>query len=375
MQIRKFTGDNTQEVMDKVKKELGEKAIILHTKRVKKDGFLGLLKKEKVEILAAIENENVDIKPSEKLEVKKVDIKPQKHNNISLRDNIESHDVKNIKEEIQELKEFLKKINNKVTIGFDKEGKINDKFKEIYDKLKMKGVSSQLIEDILLSMDISYEQDIQADKHLENYLVEKFDKPSSKFNKKINVFVGPTGVGKTTTLAKLASESVLKYDKKIGLLTLDTYRIGAVDQLKVYAEILNCPIEVVYDVSDINQSIERLKNRDLIFVDTAGRSHKNKKHMKELKDILDTFNDKDVYLVINANWNVDDIKDIINEYSFLQEYKIIVTKLDETNRLGIILDILSISNKSIVYTTFGQNVPDDIEEFDIKKYINELLKG
>jgi len=186
--------------------------------------------------------------------------------------------------------------------------------------------------------------------------------------------VGPTGVGKTTTLAKIASSLSIKENKRIGFLTLDTYRISAVEQLKTYAEILNCPLEVAYDKNDIKDSLQRLDTRDTIFIDTAGRSHKNKKHMAELKDMLSNIEDKEVFLVIGANFNKEDINEILSNYSFIENYHLIVTKLDETSRLGLIFDIMNDAGKSISYTTFGQNVPDDIEIFDLKGFINEFLR-
>ncbi|KXZ39786.1 flagellar biosynthesis protein FlhF [Alkalithermobacter thermoalcaliphilus JW-YL-7 = DSM 7308] len=369
MQIKKFYGDNIQEVMNTIKKELGDKAVILHTKKVKKGKLFGIIKKEQIEVLAALENETSNdyaIKPKANIQIEE-HYEPKQH--------FAKDDITSLKKEINELKSYLRTISNKVTINFDDETNIKEELKDVYNKLRSKGVSSHFIESMLSEIDISDNKNTSLESKIEKYVINKFSSYTHKFQNKINIFIGPTGVGKTTTLAKLASESVLINDKKIAFLTLDTYRIGAVDQLKVYAEILNCPIEVVYDIQDIKVSLERLKNRDLIFVDTAGRSHKNKRQMQELKDMLNEINNKDIYLVINANWNIDDIKDIIKEYSFVEDYKIIVTKLDETSRFGIILDILSVTNKSIAYTTFGQNVPDDIEHFDISKYINELLKG
>ena len=157
-------------------------------------------------------------------------------------------------------------------------------------------------------------------------------------------------------------------------MTLDTYRISAVEQLRTYAEILNCPIEVAYDKEDVTEAIKRLESRDVVFIDTAGRSHKNKGHMKELEEILNSIIEKEVFLVISANFNKDDIKDILCVYSFISEYNIIITKMDETSREGLVFDIMNESKQPIAYTTYGQNVPDDIEMFDLTKFINEFSR-
>ncbi|SHJ43721.1 flagellar biosynthesis protein FlhF [Tepidibacter formicigenes] len=383
MQIKKFIADNAQEAIKNAKNELGDNAVILHTKKIKTGGVFGLFKKEKVEVLAALEkqqlsNKSIDLEEQnlDNKYIKKIEFKTQVKNKIDKIER-ENEEVNALNKEIQELKKMIRKINNKVDINFNSEESIKIKFKNYYKKLKRKGLSDELIENILCNIESVEMDDGEFKVYVEKYLLDKFkiyNFDNFNFNKKVNIFIGTTGVGKTTTLAKLASEVVLKKNKKVGFLTLDTYRISAVDQLKTYADILNAPIEVAYDINDVSYCIEKLKNRDLIFVDTAGRSHKNKKHMKELKVFLDCFEDKEIFLVLSANWNIDDIKNIINEYSFLKDYKIIVTKLDETDRIGIVLDILNSSNKPIAYTTFGQNVPDDIEKFDIKKVVNEVLR-
>ncbi|SHG93040.1 flagellar biosynthesis protein FlhF [Tepidibacter thalassicus] len=383
MQIKKFVADNAQEAIKKAKNELGDNAVILHTKKIKTGGIFGFLKKEKVEVLAALEKQQLENKMValkeknlDNRDIKEIQFKDQVKKQLD-KIKYENEEVNTLNREIQELKQMIKKINNKVDIKFNDEKSIKVKFKDYYNNLKRKGLSDELIENILCDIEDVDIDDNKFEAYVGKYLLDKFkiyELNDIDFDKKINIFVGATGVGKTTTLAKLASEVVLQKDKKVGFLTLDTYRISAVDQLKTYADILNAPIEVAYDLNDVSYCIEKLKNRDLIFVDTAGRSHKNKKHMKELKEFLNCFKEKEVFLVLSANCNIDDIKSIINEYSFLNDYKIIVTKLDETDNIGIVLDILYNSNKFITYTTFGQNVPDDIEKFDLKKVVNEVLR-
>ena len=157
-------------------------------------------------------------------------------------------------------------------------------------------------------------------------------------------------------------------------MTLDTYRISAVEQLRTYAEILNCPIEVAYDKDDVSEAVNRLESRDSVFIDTAGRSHRNKIHMKELEEILGSIQEKEVFLVLSANFNKEDIKDILEAYSFIDEFSVIITKMDETSREGLVFDIIDEANKPISYITYGQNVPDDIEVFDFNKFVNEFLR-
>ncbi|CAH2214005.1 flagellar biosynthesis protein FlhF [Tepidibacter aestuarii] len=383
MQIKKFVADNAQEAIKKVRDELGDDAVIIHTKKIKTKGMFGISSKEKVEVLAALEKEIVDnkIHTSQQEQSETINKNIEMFNKPKKEYTKDSYnrqqDVTEINKQIQELKNMMMKINNKVDINLNNNFN-KDNYKKNYDLLESIGLSKALIEDILSSIEDKHFEDDDFIKYTKRYFIEKFKKDGYKsvdFDGKINIFVGTTGVGKTTTLAKLASNQVLKNDKKVGFLTLDTYRISAVDQLKIYADILNAPLEVAYDLDDVSYSTQRLKNRDVIFVDTAGRSHKNKEHMEELKQFINCFEQKNIFLVLNANWHIQDIKEIIEKYSFLDDYKIIITKTDETSRVGVILDILYNFGKEIKYITYGQNVPDDIEEFDIEKIVDDILGG
>ena len=121
-------------------------------------------------------------------------------------------------------------------------------------------------------------------------------------------------------------------------------------------------------------SIDRLSNRDLVFIDTAGRSHNNKGQVDDIKNVLKNIENKKVYLVLSANINMEDMFDIIETYNFVDDYEIIVTKMDETKRHGNLLNLMMKTGKKISYTAFDQNVPDDIEEFKINTYISELVR-
>ncbi|WFD11694.1 flagellar biosynthesis protein FlhF [Tepidibacter hydrothermalis] len=391
MQIKKFVADNAQEAIKKVRDELGDDAVIIHTKKIKVKGIFGISSKEKVEVLAALEKQSIDNKNSasehsdtellNKSAEETNKSKKEYTNKIRKEYTIDTYnrekDVSEINNQIQELKTMMMKINNKVDINLNNDAN-KDSLKKVYDLLESVGLSKDLIEDILSNIGDKHFDDDDFIKYIKSYFIEKFKKQDNEtvdLDCKINIFVGTTGVGKTTTLAKLASKQVLKKDKKVGFLTLDTYRISAVDQLKTYADILNAPLEVAYDLDDVSYSIQRLKNKDIIFIDTAGRSHKNKEHMEELKQFINCFEQKNIFLVLNANWHIQDIKEIIKNYSFLDNYKIIITKIDETSRTGVIFDILYHFGNKIKYIAYGQNVPDDIEEFDIEKIVDDIWGG
>ena len=191
-------------------------------------------------------------------------------------------------------------------------------------------------------------------------------------------FVGPTGVGKTTTIAKIASEFKVEKRNSVALLTADTYRIAATKQLKVYADILGIPIDIVYAPEEIGEEIEKVSDADLILVDTVGFSHKNEEQRENLKKMLSSVPEGtnfEIYLVLSATTKYPDLREIIDSYSDFCDFTLIFTKLDETEMYGNILNARLYSGKQLSYVTTGQSVPDDIEEIDMQKLTKLLLGG
>ncbi|MGE5544512.1 MAG: flagellar biosynthesis protein FlhF, partial [Bacillota bacterium] len=181
---------------------------------------------------------------------------------------------------------------------------------------------------------------------------------------RIVALIGPTGVGKTTTIAKLAARFSLVEQMKVGLITVDTYRIAAVEQLKVYADIMGLPLEVVYKPGDLSMAIERFSNRDLIFIDTAGRSPRNESQVEELARLMGEADPDEIILVLSATAKNEDLMDTYKRFNLIKIDKIIFTKLDETIYYGPILNVIHKTKKRLSYVTNGQNVPDDIELLD-----------
>ena len=194
---------------------------------------------------------------------------------------------------------------------------------------------------------------------------------------KIVFFVGNTGVGKTTTMAKLASKYMLEDKKEIAMVSVDTYRIAAIEQIKTYANILSVPMEVVYSPEEMIKTVEKHKKCDYIFVDTAGRSHRNDEQKKDLQEIINSVKDyeKEIYLVVSATVKYNDLKSISNTYDAMFDYKLIFTKLDETRGWGNILNLKLETGKALSYVTWGQNVPDDIGVVNPQIIAKKLLGG
>ncbi|MFC4103549.1 flagellar biosynthesis protein FlhF [Paenibacillus xanthanilyticus] len=186
-------------------------------------------------------------------------------------------------------------------------------------------------------------------------------------------FVGPTGVGKTTSIAKLAAEQTLKSGRKVGFITSDTYRIAAVDQLRTYANILNVPLEVVFSPSEVSRAFKELEDRELIFMDTAGRNFRNELYVSEVNSLLQTNHQSETYLVLSLTSKFKDMSVVASHFSKYGIEKVLYTKQDETDAYGAILNLAVQYDLHPAYIAYGQTVPDDITTFKTDVYVEQLL--
>ena len=197
-------------------------------------------------------------------------------------------------------------------------------------------------------------------------------------HKKFLMLVGPTGVGKTTTLAKLAARYAFGKERaKVGILTLDTYRIGAVEQLMHYAKMMRLPIEAVNDVTEFSRSLQALRHCDYILIDTVGSSPNDQAKIDKIKEFLktDESGSIDVTLVVSATAKLEDLRDIYHSFSRLSVDTLVITKLDESRSFGNILSLLYEIKKPLSYFSTGQEVPDDLMEADNDFLIRCLFDG
>jgi flagellar biosynthesis protein FlhF len=269
--------------------------------------------------------------------------------------------------------------------SFDEQQESQQFFKMLYKILLENEVDEIYINQILDDMErISHSTDGLQYMISNAYqkMILKMGQPKtveiSKNKPKVVFFIGPTGVGKTTTIAKIASKFKLEEDRDVALLTADTYRIAATDQLKNYADILGIPMSIVYSPMDIAKEIEKYKSYDVVFVDTAGFSHKNDEQRGDMALLIDKLPDeydKDVYLVLSATTKYKDLKDIVDTYKTFGKFDLIFTKLDETSAYGNIYNIRQYTGANVSYVTTGQNVPNDIDEIDTQKLVKNLLGG
>jgi len=195
-----------------------------------------------------------------------------------------------------------------------------------------------------------------------------------KFTQKVILVLGPTGVGKTTTIVKLAADFSVKQKKNVGIINTDTYRIGAQEQLQTYADILGVPIQVVYHAHELEDAMENMSDRDIIFVDTAGKRPGDEQHKEDLLEIVRILKPEDTLLCLAATTSFSSIKEMVDTYGFVDDYRVMITKLDETKYRGSILNISWYTQKPLAYVTTGQDVPDDIEIADIESIVKQIVR-
>ena len=286
--------------------------------------------------------------------------------------------VESVHKEVEELKDLINKViadkteDDKKFSEMEKENSKVD-LEPFIDKLKELDIDEEFHEDILKSAS-EYKDDSLDDTEILRDIFERDILVTNKGLKGRVVLVGPTGVGKTTTIAKLAGRLALSEKKKVGLITIDTYRIGAIEQLKTYAEIMNIPFKVVITIKEMEDAIESMKDCDVILIDTTGRSSKNTMQISELRAFVQKAEPDYINMVISATTKNKDIKSILKGYSELEYESIIITKLDETTVYGSIYNISRNANKPVSFITIGQNVPDDIK-VSTKEELTRFILG
>lgn len=331
------------EALNMIRFELGPNAVIISKRNVWQKGIKGFFLPKLIEVTAAVD----DLPAGQ----------------MAQTDNEKKQEV-DLQKELSQLKEMLETVshNRKVPAGrrtgikklLSENGVSEDVIDSIIHNIKNtdEGRDKKKIPDMMLSDEI--QKLIKVDKGTEG---------------RITAFVGPTGVGKTTTIAKLAAINKLNQKKKVGFLTIDTYRIGAIEQLKIYADILGIPFEAVNNIKDVDRAMNNLKGCDRIYIDTTGRSTKNLMQLSELKMYLDSIKPDEICLVISMTTKYRDMVEILKGFSKVNYDSLILTKFDETSTYGSIINLAYNTNVPISYITLGQNVPDDIEKASSEKLL------
>ncbi len=349
-----------------MKDELGDEAVILSTRVYEKN------KRKVFEITAGIDENGF---PPEKE-------KPQKPKSPQ---EIEPEKKKNFEAELKKLTEKIYRINKEKELKGKKiaeeNGDLSEAIKDIEQLLLHREVDESLVKTIIADLEANSDfiKREQLDEQLftiissmvptSGFAVRKGDGP------KIITMVGPTGVGKTTCIAKLALISKIIHKLDVGLISIDTYRLGALDQLKIFAEVSNIDFEVAYEPGDVKTSLKKFKKKDLVFIDTVGRSQRNTKLLKDIKNFLESAQSDEVYLVMSATSTTRTLIDVAKNFKLFNYNGFVFTKLDEAVSFGNILNLAARFDIPIKYLTNGQVIPDDIIAADSDFIANLIITG
>ena len=402
-----FSGETPAEALKKAQSECGENALVVSTKQIKKktinspslyeiviaidendDTYTNKKTKEPPKrSLTSSEDVLVNISEAAKQisEIAKVTTNNDRnfeiHRNVTPRAGADKNSDMPI-QEIGAIRGEINKLADKIKIiqemfWEEKSGErgnlaIPSEFAQIYKLARQSGMSNEHLNTImrltLEHMPNRMKSNSETIKRYFHVLLRKMipirkETQISKGQQKIMMFVGPTGVGKTTTLAKIAARYSYLNDKryKVGVITLDTYRIGAVEQLFQYAKMMRLPIEDVVDINDFEAALRSLGHCDLILIDTVGSSQYDKDKLVKLDTFLQNSSSNiDVNLVLSAGTKLEDLKDIYSNFSFLDIDTLIFTKFDETKMFGNIFSLIYDIDKPVSYFSIGQEVPDDL---------------
>ena len=437
MIIKKFTGKTEEDATATAQKELGGNIVIMNVRPLKRTGFLSFLKPKRTEVTVALEEEKEkehqtvpgpanfpvvrpvipaqekkDTPAGEQLakasaegvipplkvggavqnEIVKTVSKPDENSVIEEKlDNLHSLLEQNmLRPENQKTaaQEKEKATSQKDVVKTEKE-KVSEEIlsfiKLLYNTLLENEVDEIYANELTDEIEKISKPNMPFEYALSNVyqkMVLKFGKPETiqpaKEGLKAEIFIGPTGVGKTTTIAKLASMLYVTEKKKVALLTMDTYRIAAAEQLRTYASILEIPFRVIYSIEEMKQAEEDFRDYDYLMVDTAGHSFHNEEQKNNISEFIHVLTDNmesDIFLVLSATTKYRDLLEIADSYSELLKYKLIFTKMDETGAAGNLYNLRMHTGASMSYITDGQNVPDDIAVFDAQRIVKGLLGG
>ncbi|PYI50384.1 flagellar biosynthesis protein FlhF [Paenibacillus flagellatus] len=422
MRVKRYVVDSMPDALQKIRTDLGKDAVILNTKEIRSGGFLGLFGKKKIEVIAATDSAQAQQPAPAAVSPGALKAAPsggstfaafmQEAGALASRPaaapiapqpaastlsaavatldepvlppvappasrSRAKEDV--LLDEIKQMKELMAKLS----AGVKQEPGLPEPIRKFERPLLEHEVLPELVERLLGKAAEEFESegsprtDEYAYQAVKKQLKDILYTPKQKglaSDTRIAHFVGPTGVGKTTTIAKLAAEQVLKLNRKVGFITSDTYRIAAVEQLKTYATILNVPLEVVFSPQELARAFQQLQDCDVIFMDTAGRNFRNQMYVSELNSLLQTKGKSETFLVLGLTSKYKDMKAITDNFAKFKLDKVLFTKMDETHSYGSIVNLLYDFPLQLSYITNGQNVPDDIIETNEDKLIDLLLE-
>ena len=398
MKIKTYRSESVPKAVAQIKRELGEGAVILNIKRIKKGGFLGLLPSLRFEITAASEQPRrehsqgpSDEEAGERAQREKKGVSKQPHVRPPILDRKAPIQAKRtrtvrpsrppiepkpeedpLKLQIEAMNQQIKMlkglVNRRATFPPQALGDLmKDDLHQEFQHLVAQGVDTDLAVWLIHTAGREAPSENGQPQNLKNSVnrvvaqtIQTRPMGQERTDANAAVFLGPTGVGKTTTIAKLAARFTLAERKRVRLITLDTYRIAAPEQLRTYGEIIGVPVEVVSSVSELSQAMSTAAEMDRVLIDTTGHSPASVSQFAELAQYLSEKKEIEKHLVLSATTKSEDLREAVSGFECFAPDKLVFTKLDETSCYGGIVNELIGSGKPLSYLTDGQKVPEDL---------------
>ncbi len=397
MKIKKYTGESFQEAFEKMKNELGSEAIILNSRRVSQGGALDYTgKKEYHEITAALDKPAPVAATKEDAMVyqrpRRKSAAPERGGAVfkALTETVsngedllqQASQISELKDEVRDMRKVLEQVAD--FIKYSRMPALPEKFKTPLKQLVDNEVHEELAKAVMQTV---YARTQPADYQDEEKIREqvfgllgqmmKSAAPLEQQSHRpyVVALVGPTGVGKTTTVAKIAANLKLFSNRKVALISADTYRIAAIEQLQTFANIASIPMSVAYNPAEIQEAVTKYSDREIILIDTVGRSQKNKKQLVDLQRFIDAAEPHEVHLVLSLTSGLKTMLDIVQRFRDLKPNRLIFTKADETTGAGVMLNVLYKHQLPVSFITTGQTVPNDITAANPETLIKLVYQG
>jgi len=385
MKLRTFEGKTMAEALAQVKRQLGRDAVILNTRTRTKGGLFGIGATTLVEITAAphmsdlpaaLRRGGVPMKP------RRIEGNPAPK--VAPRGGAPAQDVRLPNELLSEIGDLKSMVNDLVrqsrrTSAADMPEHIYEHYLALVQNAVAEDVAGKLVDELrhrLTPEELADRDQVRRAMAASLSTMLPLAPPTplcAADGPTIIALVGPTGVGKTTTIAKLAANYCLRENKRVALVTIDTYRIAAVEQLKTYAQIIDVPVEVAMSPGQLEAAVRRLSDADVILIDTAGRSQRDALKINELRGFFQAVRPHEMHLVLSSTCSEAVLSETIDRFAALQIDRVIFTKLDEALGFGVIVNCLRRADAQLSYVTTGQDVPDDIEIPDQNRLASMIL--
>jgi len=414
MKIKRFVGRTLKEVTDQMRKDLGPDAVVLNTRNIPRDGSLHFLSKNMFEVTAAVDDAPAARRnPYARQQVQEAadEVPPVPRRRAAEEDPVESLrkvaerfqqrassqseggatvQKKYEREEYAQLKHELSEMRGTLSsvvehLKYDRMPALPDSLRAIYVALMNQDVDAKIAADLIQDV---YASSGQGERHMGPKGAEQAvlramatlvnTAPEVKNRRRkthVTALVGPTGVGKTTTVAKLAAINKLLYHRSVGLISADTYRIGAIEQLRTFAAIADIPMEVAYKPTEMSAAVRKFRTKDLVLIDTVGRSQRSPKELADLARFIDAAEPDEVHLVLSASTGTKTALDIIERFRVVKPNRLLFSKLDEAATLGPLNSVASRDRIPLSYVTTGQTVPDDIVAVDPARFASMVYSG